>query len=273
MKSGWLSYWLHWLLLAGGLVLFLGVGRYLPPEWERIDLPTLSPVEDTLPTHTTVVEVRVPPPIHLAERDTGRGGRGDVMVGDSGEASQRILLIGDSMIEWLRLRLASWCREAGYALYVVIWPSSNLIWWGKSDTLRAFIEKYQPTYVLISLGSNELFVPAIEKRKPYVERLLQQVGDLPMVWIGPPAWREDMGIIAFLRRRMGAGRYFSSERIPMERLEDGAHPTPAEAYRWADTLVGYLRDSALYPLYFPVTPPRRRIVQPTVTHLLEPHAP
>lgn len=264
---------MHWLLLAGGFILFLGAGRFLPPEWERIELPVLPEARDTLPVHTTVMEVRVPPPLLPAEKSGGNQPSGYTVVGDSGEASQRILLIGDSMIEWLRLRLASWCRESGYALYVVIWPSSNLIWWGKSDTLRAFIERYQPTYVLIGLGSNELLVPAIEKRKPYIERLLQQVGDLPVVWIGPPAWQEDMGIIAFMRRRMGPGRYFSSERLTMKRLEDGAHPLPTEAYRWADTLVAYLRDSALYPLDFPVTPPRRRTVQPAVTHLLEPHAP
>ncbi len=269
MKSGWSSYWLHWLLLAGGIAFFLGIAPLLPPQWERITLPVIQDENPALvQAHTTAVEVRVPPPLRWRNKNPQSAfskaeGRG---------ASERILLVGDSMIEWVRFRLASWCKEAGYTLHTVIWPSSGLVWWGSCDTLRAFIQRYKPTYLLISLGSNELFVPAIERRKPKLERILSQVGDIPLVWIGPPAWKQDKGIIDFLRKNLGPGRYISSERLVMERYTDGAHPTPSEAYRWADTIVAYLRDSALYPLPFPRTPPKRRSAS-VETIFLEPHAP
>ncbi|MCX8113257.1 MAG: hypothetical protein N3E49_08735 [Bacteroidia bacterium] len=267
MKSGWHLYWANWGLLVGTLILFLSASQFLPSDWNRIELPVVQEV-DTLPTHTQVITIYVPPPLRLLERKIAAS-----VPSSSDSIPERILLFGDSMMEWLRLRLASWCRSAGYALYSVIWPSSNLIWWGKSDTLRAFIEAYKPTYVLVVLGSNELFVPGIEKRKPYLERILSQIGEIPLVWVGPPAWKPDKGIISFLQKQLGPGRYFSSERLKMDRLEDGAHPTPLSAYEWADSLVAFLRDSALHPLPFPHHPPQTRTALPHRTILLQPHAP
>ncbi len=177
------------------------------------------------------------------------------------------------MTEWLRLRLARLCHEKGYVLYSVIWPSSSLVWWGKSDTLAAFIRDLRPTYVLLCIGSNELLVPAIRKREPYLRRILAQVGELPCVWIGPPNWQEDTGINDLLREVLGPGRFFDSRRLTYERLEDGAHPTPASAYRWADSLAAFLRDSALYPLDLTSSSASYQVDRPDRAFSLPPHAP
>lgn len=177
------------------------------------------------------------------------------------------------MTEWLRLRLARLCHEKGYVLYSVIWPSSSLVWWGRSDTLAAFVRRLRPTYVLLCIGSNELFIPGIRKREPYVRRILAQVGELPFVWIGPPNWKEDTGINDLLKEVVGPGRFFDSRRLSYERVEDGAHPTPTSAYRWADSLAAFLRDSALYPLGLPITGPSYKVEHPDRTFLLAPRAP
>lgn len=268
MKSGWKVYWSYWLLLLLTLLLFINASPILPEGWERLSLPEVVEPEPP-PQPYEIITIRVPTPIK--QRDQIQ--KQDSIIGDTSAAPERILLIGDSMIEWLCRRLASWCKVQGYKLYTVIWPSSGLVWWGRTDTLRSFIEAYKPTYVLVSLGSNELLVPNPKRFAPYLERIIEQVGEIPMVWIGPPAWTKDKGIIDFLKRRLGPGRYLASERLVMERLSDGAHPTPKEAYRWADTLVVYLRDSALYPLPFPQEPPPGKTTTPHRTHLLSPHAP
>ncbi|GIV22501.1 MAG: hypothetical protein KatS3mg025_0160 [Bacteroidia bacterium] len=39
MRVNGLSYWGHWLILAGGLIFFIVLGKVLPPGWERIELP------------------------------------------------------------------------------------------------------------------------------------------------------------------------------------------------------------------------------------------
>lgn len=271
MRINGLSYWGHWLILAGGFLFFILLGKVLPAGWERIELPErVDTFALAIPAwEGEPLRAQVPPPVRpLAE---GKEPRTDTLPG--ADAPERILLVGDSMIEWLRLRLARWCRSAGYALYSVIWPSSNLIWWGRSDTLAAFLRQFKPTYVLICVGGNELFIPHIHKRKPYVERILAQIGELPYVWVGPPNWKEDTGINELIRETVGSRRFYESRRLTLERLEDGAHPTPTAAYRWADSLVVFLRDSALFPLRFPDALGDPRTALPHRTLLLSPHEP
>ncbi|MCS7188670.1 MAG: hypothetical protein RMJ66_02695 [Bacteroidia bacterium] len=260
-------YWTYWAIIASALAIFLLVSPFLPPTCERIELPKVTASEDTLLRWKgSPLVVQIPPPLFPASGIRRGLHRPDTAV-------QKVLLVGDSMIEWFRYRLARWCREAGYALYTVIWPSSNLIWWGKSDTLAAFIRQYQPTYVLICVGSNELLIPHIHRRKVYLERILGQIGSIPYVWIGPPNWQEDTGINQLISETVGAGRFFDSRRITMERLEDGAHPVPSAAYRWADSVVVFLRDSALVPLSFPIDPPKGKTALPNETQFLAAHAP
>ena len=56
-------------------------------------------------------------------------------------SSQKILLIGDSMLEQFRWRLRDYCKENGHEMASVIWYSSQTEWYGTTDTLKYFIEK------------------------------------------------------------------------------------------------------------------------------------
>jgi hypothetical protein len=266
LKMG--AYWMGWGIVALGLLIFLILGAYGPSDLERIELPR-EIVANLDSSPLPMLIVAVPPPCQpMRPRHKG----GDSLLVDTTRLT--VLLFGDSMIEWARFRIARWFREAGYDLCTVIWPSSNLIWWAKSDTLRYFMETLRPDYVLISLGGNELFIPGISRRRPYLEKILQDIGLTPHVWIGPPNWAEDTGINDLLRERMGPGCFFESKRLSFDRLEDGAHPTPQSAYRWADSIAFYLRDSALVPVPLPKEPPRAPyLTKPYRTWLLEPHAP
>lgn len=75
--------------------------------------------------------------------------------------NQTILFIGDSMVEGLSRRLGDYAGENGHKLYSVIWYSSSTERWGTTHTLEHYIAKYKPTYILICLGSNELFLSLI----------------------------------------------------------------------------------------------------------------
>ncbi len=264
MKFAFVPYWRGWLLFLLSLLFFLSaaIGRWWPSDWESFSLPEIREVDplDTIQWRTVLtVSVRPPLRVRKARPDT---------------TGLVVLLIGDSMAEWLRLRLARWLKEGGAKLYSVIWPSSNLIWWAKSDTLDTLLATLNPDYVLICLGGNELFIPHIAQRRPYLERILAKVGSHPYVWIGPPNWAEDTGINDLIAATVGPGRFFASYRLTYEREKDGAHPTPPSAYRWADSLAFYLRDSALVPVDLPQTPPPLgALSKPAQTWLLKPHAP
>ena len=160
---------------------------------------------------------------------------------------QRFLLIGDSMSEFLRIRLNDYCTKNGHTCNTVIWYSSSTEWYGSCDTLQHFINKYHPTYVLISLGGNELFIKNIaEKRESYVKRILAQIGNIPYVWIGPPNWKPDTGINDLIASNVGDGHYFESKRLEYERCKDGAHPVKSSAYNWMDHIAYYLYHNAAH---------------------------
>ena len=109
--------------------------------------PTACPAADS-----TIEEVQFPVP-------------------DRHRQTQTILFIGDSMLEGLGPRLAAYASHNGHTLYNVVWYSSTSEVWGRSDKLQSYIRRLHPTYVIVCLGANELFVPRIaERRREYVEK-------------------------------------------------------------------------------------------------------
>ncbi|MDE5805309.1 MAG: hypothetical protein K2H58_03470, partial [Paramuribaculum sp.] len=98
-------------------------------------------------------------------------------------AAQNILIIGDSMLEGLNPRLAAYAKKNGHTLHSVIWYSSTTKYFGESDTLKVFIKKYNPSFIFLSLGGNELFVrDIIEQRDKFVKKILADIGDIPYLW-------------------------------------------------------------------------------------------
>ncbi|MBQ3655268.1 MAG: SGNH/GDSL hydrolase family protein [Bacteroidales bacterium] len=164
-------------------------------------------------------------------------------------SKQKILLIGDSMLEQFRWRLRDYCKENGHEMASVIWYSSQTEWYGTTDTLKYFINKEQPTYIILILGANELFVKDIIKiRTPYVKHILEQIGDIPYIWVGPPNWRDDTGINEMILANVGSRRYFPSKNLTYKRYADGAHPKPESAFMWADSVASFIMNKSRYPI-------------------------
>ncbi|MCR4825255.1 MAG: SGNH/GDSL hydrolase family protein [Bacteroidales bacterium] len=163
-------------------------------------------------------------------------------------SSHRILFVGDSMVEGLRYRLSQYATANGHTMQCVIWYSSSSKYWARSDTLTHFIREFDPTYIFLCIGANELFVRNIDERDAAVGEIIREIGDLPFVWIGPPNWKPDTGINEILLRRCGKTRYYPSLRLKYQRAKDGAHPVLASYNMWADTVSTWLRDSSAHPI-------------------------
>jgi lysophospholipase L1-like esterase len=162
---------------------------------------------------------------------------------------QSFLFIGDSMLEGLRQRLNDYCKENGHTMNTVIWYSSSSLWYGNCDTISYFIKKHKPTYVLICLGANELFIRNIKKdRANLVAHIVQQVGNLPYVWIGPPNWKADTGINDLIVEYAGKNHYFESKKLKFARSKDGAHPTLGSARIWMDSVAAYIEKESCCPI-------------------------
>ena len=156
---------------------------------------------------------------------------------------QVILLFGDSMLEGLTRRLDDYTAANGYQLHTVIWYSSSTETWATTATLEHYIAQYHPSYFLLCLGSNELFVNDLDQRDQYIKTLVQKMGDKPFVWIGPPNWKEDTGIDQLICDNVGKGAYFDSSRLNLTRGKDGRHPTFSAAAGWADLIAKWMSSS------------------------------
>ena len=169
----------------------------------------------------------------------------DTVITDT--TKQRILLIGDSMLEGLMLRMRDYVAYNGHDLKTVIWYSSSSLWYGTSDTISYFIKKYKPTYVMLVLGANELFIRDIKnKRLRYVKRIISQMDTLPYVWVGPPNWKDDTGINDLILDNAGETQYFPSKDLSYDRTSDGAHPTHKSAAHWMDSVAMWVQTESSY---------------------------
>lgn len=229
-----------WLLLAVAFAAFFAYTLIDPPtilgyqpKQSQLSKKLLSagetdyklPVEDSLPALPAKVEPDTTP--------------------------QTILFIGDSMLDGLSPRLAAYCKASADTLYSVVWYSSTSEAWGKTKRLAEYVRKTKPTFIFISLGSNELMVRNIkEKREGFVREIVSQTDGIPFIWIGPPNWKDDTGINDLIRENVPEGCYFRSAEMKFERRKDGAHPTAASAALWMDSIVRWIPGNHPHPIKF-----------------------
>jgi len=180
---------------------------------------------------------------------------------------QRVLFFGDSMLEGLTRRLVDYTEANGHELHTVVWYSSSSKLWAETDTLEHFMRKVQPTYVIVCLCGNELFVNDLDQRDKYIKTILSKIGDIPYVWVSPPNWKKDTGINDVIIRNVGKDRYFDSRYLQLERGKDHAHPTFTAAAQWADTIARWLRSpNTLHPIR--MDDPTAKATHPDVTLLM-----
>jgi lysophospholipase L1-like esterase len=150
------------------------------------------------------------------------------------DSIKRILFVGDSQLENLRKPVKKRLMDNEYQLVAsVIWYGSSTKQWANSDTLAYFISKYNPDFVLIALGLNEVFAKDLEERKKYAQSIKSNFEQrkLPFYFIGPATWVEDKGITAVLQETFGK-LYYPSHLLTLDRSNDGRHPSKDAANVW-----------------------------------------
>jgi hypothetical protein len=151
---------------------------------------------------------------------------------------KRIMLIGDSQVEYLKSPVYNYCANNNYQLVAtVVWYSSTTVAWATSDTLDKFIAEYKPDYVIIALGLNELFIPNFESRRKHVRAITKTITDrkIPYYWIGPAAWTKDQGIVRVLNEELG-NSFYPSQKLTLERASDKRHPSRDGSKVWFDSV-------------------------------------
>lgn len=162
---------------------------------------------------------------------------------------QSILLIGDSMTFLLSLRFAQYAKANGHTIHTVNWDSSNTVRWGDTNYLADYIKQFDATYVLVCLGANELYSKNPQKHQKHLNSILEQIGDLPYIWIGPPNWKGESEFNDYLEGQLRPGSFFRSSGIQLSRKKDGIHPTKEASAIWADSIARWMPNSA-HPILF-----------------------
>lgn len=163
--------------------------------------------------------------------------------------SQNILLLGESMVEGLSRPFADYCAANGHQFNAVCWYSSTTKHWAQTDTLQYFLQKFNPTYVLITIGGNEQFAKDLDVREKYIRRIIDQLQGRKFVWLGTPAWKQDTGINDLTLKIVGQNRYFDGRNLKLDRKKDHAHPTTQASLQWMDEAARWLSsENTLFPI-------------------------
>lgn len=159
-------------------------------------------------------------------------------------AQQVFLFFGDSMTQNLALRASAYARQNGHQIHTINWDSSGMRIWAQTDTLDFYLNKFHPTFIFISLGSNELYIRNVDKYRHFARTILKKIGNIPYVWIGPPNWKPDEGINNMIAEETRPGTFFRSEGIELKRKRDQIHPTRDAAGLWFDSIARWMPKSA-----------------------------
>lgn len=158
------------------------------------------------------------------------------------EAS-RVLLFGDSLAAGLTTPMSQLAAETG-ATYVGKGISGTRIdQWDDSPWLDETLASFEPTIILISLGTNDeaTSAGAVDRQAPHLDALLEKLhaSGADIVWVGPPALPfPRQGVSDMIRANVPF--YFDSEQLDIPRSPDGLHPNAAGYAGWAGAIWQWL---------------------------------
>ncbi len=166
---------------------------------------------------------------------------------------KRVLFIGDSELETLRLPMNFYLKSSGMELSAsIIWYGSATKHWALTDSLQRYIKQYQPDFVMIALGLNEVHVTDLNARIGYVNSIKSTLDNLAVdyFWIGPACWTKDQGIVSVISKIFNR-RFYPSHELDLERGKDGKHPTLSAAYKWMHQVALHLNENDILELNEP----------------------
>ncbi len=164
-------------------------------------------------------------------------------------ADSRGLVIGDSLAQGLNLQLKALAKDDRLAYEGRGLPGSRIDQWATSAWLAQTLDTFQPTLVLISLGTNDGYMSGDvwARQAPSLKKLLDRIeaSGAEVVWIGVPelprtqsGMKLDEGFLDELSD--AAPSWFDSAAMDIPRGPDGLHPTARGYAGWAGSLWAWL---------------------------------
>jgi len=153
-----------------------------------------------------------------------------------------VLHVGDSFAGALGVPLGKRLKDAGLRSVLEFQTSSYIPTWASGEELPRYVARYSPDLVIITLGANEFELQNPEQRKGAVRRLIKKLEGRPCVWVTPPRWKPDTGVLGVIRDNVEPCRFLDSDTIikNLELKADHIHPNDAGREAWADAVLAWL---------------------------------
>ncbi len=221
----------------------LPAGERVPPLLRAAATPVDAPT-DTVATDAAGggVPVTVEPPVARAPT-AARPTSDPACLPFADDALKATVLVGDSTVGFhdglsrgMRRRLEP--LEGDF--YAAAYASTGIKSFTDDDRWVQVLRTRKPRVVLISLGTNNVYQARPAELRPYIERIVRKVAPAECVWIAPPVWKSDTGVIALLREHAAPCRFFDTTRLVLERARDGIHPSSRGGDAWAEAIHAFM---------------------------------
>jgi acyl-CoA thioesterase-1 len=122
--------------------------------------------------------------------------------------------------------------------------SESIVSYDHSPKLKELVAKHHPDIVLITLGTNDVFVPYPASMAGNVQNIVKRVGARECYWLGPPTWKPDTGIVQVLRENVAPCKFYDASSLKLQRAGDGIHPTDRGGADWATSFWAFFRPAS-----------------------------
>lgn len=220
------------------------------PAPQPVAAPATRVVSASTPEAPAAAELLTPPPTPTPEPAAAAPPVAAVSPPDDPDAATvpsipggtAVLHFGDSFVlagfaQALRPRM----KTLGVRYAVKSEQSSYTVTW--AQRVEQIVADTQPDLVIITLGANEVANINPVAHAPAVRRIVQIIGDRPCVWVSPPMWRRDTGILDVIRQNSAPCRFFDSDKLvtePIPRRNDKIHPDERGGEIWAEAFWQWL---------------------------------
>jgi hypothetical protein len=160
-----------------------------------------------------------------------------------------VLHIGDSFVHAsLQQNLGPKVRASGAAYVVDATTATYTTTWANDPELDRWLAR-RPSLVLVTLGANEVDMPDPSEHAGAIAQLVRKIAgaQASCVWITPPMWKRDSGILQVIHDHASPCLFFDSDAVTGgltadERQRDHIHPNKKGGARWSAALWEWLVD-------------------------------
>jgi acyl-CoA thioesterase-1 len=162
-------------------------------------------------------------------------------------AGKVVLHVGDSMVggnQGLTRALEQRFAGDGAKFIRDYKVSESIVSYDHSPKLKELVARHHPDIVIITLGTNDVFVPYPASMAGNVQNIVKRVGARECYWLGPPTWKPDTGIVQVLRENVAPCKFYDASSLKLQRAGDGIHPTDRGGADWAASFWAFFRPAS-----------------------------